>query len=111
MPAATLRQVLALAVSGTALVLCVILCIARKQRPAWQDVLWGLALGIPNYFSARFLLLALGSVPAVVAYPSFSVGTIVLVTGVGLLCFGERLSRRKWSALAVIIVALILLNI
>ena len=96
---------------GTALVLCVILCIARKQRPAWQDVLWGLALGIPNYFSARFLLLALGSVPAVVAYPSFSVGTIVLVTGVGLLCFGERLSCRKWSALAVIIVSLILLNI
>ena len=96
---------------GTALVLCVILCLVRGQRPAPRDILWGLALGIPNYFSARFLLLALGSVPAVVAYPSFSVGTIVLVTGIGLLCFGERLSRRKWGALGMIIVALILLNI
>jgi len=96
---------------GTALILCVALCLVRKQRPAWRDALWGLALGVPNYFSARFLLLALGDLPAVVVYPSFSVGTIVLVTAVGLLCFGERLSRRKWAALGVIVAALVLLNI
>lgn len=96
---------------GTALILCVALCLVRKQRPTWRDALWGLALGAPNYFSARFLLLALGDLPAVVVYPSFSVGTIVLVTAVGVLCFGERLSRRKWAALGVIAAALVLLNI
>lgn len=96
---------------GTALILCVALCLVRKQRPTWRDALWGLALGVPNYFSARFLLLALGDLPAVVVYPSFSVGTIVLVTAVGVLCFGERLSRRKWAALGVIAAALVLLNI
>ena len=96
---------------GTALILCVALCLVRKQRPTWRDALWGLALGAPNYFSARFLLLALGDLPAVVVYPSFSVGTIVLVTAVGMLCFGERLSRRKWAALGVIAAALVLLNI
>ena len=96
---------------GTALILCVALCLIRKQRPTWRDALWGLALGVPNYFSARFLLLALGDLPAVVVYPSFSVGTIVLVTAVGLLCFSERLSRRKWAALGVIVAALVLLNI
>lgn len=96
---------------GTALILCVALCLVRKQRPTWRDALWGLALGVPNYFSARFLLLALGDLPAVVVYPSFSVGTIVLVTAVGVLCFGERLGRRKWAALGVIAAALVLLNI
>lgn len=96
---------------GTALILCVALCLVRKQRPTWRDALWGLALGVPNYFSARFLLLALGDLPAVVVYPSFSVGTIVLVTAVGVLCFGERLNRRKWAALGVIAAALVLLNI
>lgn len=96
---------------GTALILCTVLCLVKKQRLTWQDALWGLALGIPNYFSARFLLLSLTSVPAMVAYPSFSVGTIVLVTAVGMLCFGERLSRRKWTALGVILLALILLNV
>lgn len=96
---------------STALILCVVLCLIRKQKPTWRDALWGLALGVPNYFSARFLLLALGDLPAVVVYPSFSVGTIVLVTAVGLLCFSERLSRRKWAALGVIVAALVLLNI
>lgn len=96
---------------GMALILCTVLCLVKKQRLAWQDVLWGLAIGVPNYFSARFLLLSLENVPAVVAYPSFSVGTIVLVTAVGMLCFGERLSRRKWLAMGVIAAALILLNI
>lgn len=96
---------------GMALVLCVLLCLVKKQRLTWRDIAWGLALGIPNYFSARFLLLSLGSVPAVVAYPTFSVGTIVAVTAVGMLCFGERLSRRKWVALGVILVSLLLLNL
>ncbi len=96
---------------GTALILCAVLCIVKKQRFTWQDALWGLALGIPNYFSARFLLLSLGSIPAVVAYPTFSVGTIVMVTAVGMLCFRERLTRRKWLALGVILAALVLLNI
>lgn len=96
---------------GTALILCTVLCVVKKQRFTWQDALWGLALGIPNYFSARFLLLSLGSVPAVVAYPTFSVGTIVAVTAVGMLCFRERLTPRKWISLGVILTALILLNI
>lgn len=94
-----------------ALVLCVILCVVRKQKLTGRDVLFGLALGVPNYFSARFLLLSLQDVPAVVAYPSYSVGTIVLVALAGLVMFGEKFSRRKLAALGVILGALVLLNV
>ncbi len=94
-----------------ALILCVVLCIVRKQTLCWQDALFGALLGIPNYLSARFLLLALGELPAVVVYPSFSVGTIVLVTLAGLVFFKEKLSTRKWIALGVILAALVLLNL
>ena len=110
-PDTALKDQFLLYTFGTALILCTVLCVVKKQRFTWQDALWGLALGIPNYFSARFLLLSLGSVPAVVAYPTFSVGTIVAVTAVGMLCFRERLTPRKWIALGVILTALILLNI
>jgi len=65
---------------------------------------------VPNYFSARFLLLSLSAVPAVIAYPTYSVGTIVLITLVGRLCFGEKLSRRQIVAMGVILAALALLN-
>ncbi len=94
-----------------ALILCTLLCILRKQPFTWREALWGLMIGIPNYFSARFLLLSLSDVPAVVAYPSYSVGTIVLVTLVGVLLFREKLSKRKIAALSVILVSLALLNL
>ena len=96
---------------GVALILCAALCAARKQKLTVVDALFGLAIGIPNYFSAKFLLWSLGSVPAVVAYPTYSVGTIVLVTLAGVMMFREKLSKRKLIALAVILAALALLNL
>lgn len=93
-----------------ALVLCIALCLVKGERPGKKDVLFGLAIGIPNYFSSRFLLLSLDSVPAMAAFPSFSVGTILLVAAAGVLLFKEKLSMRKYLALAVILGALVLLN-
>ena len=94
-----------------AMALCIVLCVVRRQRLTLPDMLFGLAISLPNYFSARFLLLSLQAVPAVVAYPSYSVGTIVLVTLAGRLLFGETFSRRKLIALGVILGALVLLNL
>ena len=94
-----------------ALALCVILCMVRRQGLAPADAAFGLLIGIPNYFSARFLLLALSGVPAVVAYPMYSTGTIALVTLIGVACFGERLSRRQTAAMGIILAALAMLNL
>lgn len=94
-----------------ALMLCAALCILRRQKVTLMDALWGLLLGVPNYYSARFLLLSLEEVSAVVAYPTFSVGTIVLVTLVGALIFREKLGRRKMAALGMVMAALALMNV
>lgn len=96
---------------ATAFVLCVVLCLVKKQGITWQDVLWGLAIGIPNYMSAFFVLGALREMPAVIVYPTYSAGTIIAVTLVGMLCFKERLNRRKLIALGMILAALVLLNV
>ncbi|MBE5794577.1 MAG: hypothetical protein E7323_07860 [Clostridiales bacterium] len=109
--AAALKDQYLLYTFFVALILCVVLCIFRRQTLCWQDALFGLLIGIPNYFSARFLLLSLAQLPAVVVYPSFSVGTIVLVTLAGVLFFKEKLGTRKWVALGVILGALVLLNL
>ena len=76
-----------------------------------MEFLCGTLIGIPNFFSAKFLLGALGQLPAVVVYPSFSVATLLIITLTGAVVFKERLSRRQWAALAAIVAALILLNI
>ena len=56
------------------------------------------------------MLIALKSLPAVVVFPTFSVGCIVVVTLVGVLAFKEKLSKRQGTALGMIMVALAMLN-
>lgn len=94
-----------------AFVLCTALMIGKKEQPGKAEVWFGLMIGIPNFFSAKFLLKALESVSAVIAYPTYSVATILVVTLAGVLVFKERLGRRQWMAIAGILVALVLLNL
>lgn len=94
-----------------ALVLCTILAAVKKQSVKPADILFGMLIGIPNYFSAKFLLGALSAIPAVVAYPSYSAGTIITVTLAGVIFFKEKLSRRRIVAIGLILCALVLLNI
>ena len=96
---------------ATAFALCMVLVVHKKERPGFRELLYGMLIGIPNFFSAKFLLAALTKLPAVVVYPSFSVGTMLIVTMTGVSVFRERLSKVQWAALAAIVVALILLNI
>ncbi len=95
----------------SALILCLVLCAVKKQPITWADAGFGLAIGVPNYLSSRFLFKALDTIPAVVAHPSYSVGTIVLVALVGFLAFREKPDRRKAVALVMILAALVLLNL
>lgn len=96
---------------GTALILCLCLIIGKKTKVGLKDIGFGILLGVPNYFSAKFLLKALESVPAVIAFPTFSVGAIALITLAGLLVFKEKLSRKQGVGIAVILLALVLLNV
>jgi drug/metabolite transporter (DMT)-like permease len=89
----------------------IIVMLVKKQKFSKLACLLGIILGIPNYYSCRFLLLSLGSVPAIVVYPFFSVATIITTSIIGSLFFKEKLSDRKKVALALILVALVFLNI
>ena len=94
-----------------ALVLSVALATGKKEKPGKWELLFGAVIAVPNFYSAKFLLMSLGSVPGVIAYPTYSVATILLVTLAGVLAFREQLKKRHWIAFAVILGALILLNI
>lgn len=94
-----------------AFVLCVLLVIFTRETPDIASILFGLLIGIPNFFSAKFLLMALQDVPAVIAYPTFSVAGLLVVTLAGVMFFKERLEKRQWVALAIIAAALVLLNV
>lgn len=95
----------------SAFLLCIGLILWKKERPDKAALLFGVAVGVPNFFSAKFLLMALGQLPGVIVYPTFSVATILTVSVAGICLFKERLRRSQWVALMVILAALVLLNI
>lgn len=82
----------------------------EKKKIGIKDIVCGMCIGIPNYFSSRFLLLALTSVPSMLVYPLFSIGTIVCITIAGVILFKEKLSTIKKLAVACILMAVCLLN-
>ena len=94
-----------------AFLLALDLAFQKKSRITGKDCFFGLLIGIPNYFSARFLLLALRSVDAVLVYPLYSVATIILIASIGVIFFRERLGKKKIVALIGVIFAICLLNI
>ena len=93
-------------------ILCAAMTCLRKTGGLGKwEVLYGLLIGIPNFFSAKFLLGALEDLAAVIVYPVYSVATILTVTLAGVLLFREKLEKRQWIALSIILLALVLLNV
>ena len=96
---------------ATAMLLSVIIALFKRQRVGLWDIAFGVMIGVPNYFTSRCLLLALGSLPAVVTYPIYNIGAIVLISAAGILLFKERLGRRKLMGMGLIAAALVLLSL
>lgn len=85
--------------------------IYHKEKLGISEIVYGCLVGIPNYGSVFFLLKALTSLPAVLVYPTYSAGTILAISLIGVAAFEERPRKRQWAALGMILVALILLNL
>lgn len=96
---------------GVAMLLCAVCMTVKGQRIGAVEAFFGILIAVPNFFATKFLLGALEDLSAVIVYPVFSVGSILVVTLTDLLLFRERLSKRQWIAIAAILVALVLLNI
>ena len=95
----------------TDLVACIFLALRGGEKPGVKDIGYGLALGVPNFFSARLLLESIKHLPAVLVYPTVSVAIILVVTMVGMVFFKEKLKPRQLVGIGAILVALVLLNL
>lgn len=81
-----------------------------RTKPKRQEVLWGLMLGIPNFFASYFLLKALALIPAYIVFPFVYVGVIILSAMAGVIIFKEKLSGKKLFLIFLGIVAVIVLT-
>lgn len=96
---------------GFAGICSVVMLLISKQRIGKWDIIFGIIVGIPNYFSSKFLLAALGDVPAVIAYPVYSVTTLIIISIAGIAFFKESFTKFKLIGFILVAGALILLQI
>lgn len=91
------------------LVFILIQVVRGQMRFAWKNLLGGIALGIPNYGSIYFLLMAFDWKEKSVILPINNVGVIVTSALLALLLFRERLSLLNWLGAGLAILAILLI--
>lgn len=96
---------------AVALLSSVVMIFVKKQHFTLIDLGIGMLVGLPNYYCSRFLLLSLSKLKAIIVYPMYNIGTILLISLMGILLFKEKLGKNKIIGLLLVIAALILLNI
>jgi len=82
-----------------------------KSKVTKKDIYIGFIVGIPNLLTSYFIILALDTLKTSVVFPLFSAGSIVLINIGGVLIFREKIPRKNKVATAMIIFALVLINI
>ena len=96
---------------ATALAVCLAMLLRAHERPTAVDVACGAMLGTFNFFSTDLMLRALMELPAYVVYTGFSMGVVLLTYAVNALVMHERLDQRDHVAIALVLIALALINL
>ena len=78
---------------------------------SWRNVVGGIVLGIPNYGSMLFLLMALGTgLEGSFVFPVGNVAIILTTTFGAVFFFREHLSRVNWMGIALAVAAIVLIS-
>ena len=85
--------------------------IVGKRKFEFKNVWSGIALGIPNYGSIYFLLLALGTgLEGSLVFPLVNVGIILLTTIGAYVMFQERMNRLNWIGIVLAILSIVAIS-
>ena len=89
----------------------IVYLIYKKQIPSKKSLLFGLVLGIPNYFSIYILLKALegSGLESSIVFPINNMGVVLVSTLISLIWFGEKLSIKNYIGVAISILAISLI--
>jgi drug/metabolite transporter (DMT)-like permease len=89
-----------------------IIIIIKKQKIRLANIIGGIYLGIPNYFSIYFLILALTAFEndGAMVFPLLNIGTILLASLISVIIFQEKLLKVNKIGIFFAICAIIMLS-
>lgn len=82
-----------------------------KSKLAWKNILLGICLGIPNYFSIYVFIRMLHSsfLPSSASIPANNIGTVVVSTAAAILLFKEKVTPMRVAGLILSVVSILLI--
>lgn len=109
----TYKPVFLLTVFATALLISLALMVRRHKEIVnpLAAFIMGILVGVPNLFSSFFLLDALDVFPAAIVFPTYSAGSILLISLVSTMIMGEKLTKKDRAAIGLTTIGLVLMNI
>ena len=80
----------------------------KKIQFQAKSILWGIALGVPNYLTLHFFIRSLQSpiLESSQVFPVVNMGIIILSAISGIILFKEKLTPLNWSGIAIAIIAI-----
>ncbi|MGD9678521.1 MAG: SMR family transporter [Vulcanibacillus sp.] len=94
----------------TALIVSIKATKAVSNKKNW-DYIIGLMIGVPNLLTSYFLIQALSVIDAVIVFPIFSGGTIILASIISAIAFKEQLKAKEYIGIILMVMAVALISI
>ena len=84
----------------------------KAHKLKFKNILWGVMLGVPNFFALHFFMNALkGNVlESSQIFPIVNMGVIVLTAVSGIILFRQKLSTSNWYGILLAVVAIALIT-
>lgn len=86
-----------------------VIIIFNRNKISFKNIIGGVLLGIPNYFSIYFVLLSLESLGGAVVFPVLNIGVVLISTIISYLFYKENLNKGNWFGIVLACVSIFLL--
>lgn len=99
-----------MAAAATGILFMIIKSFKRPLKISFRNILGGIALGIPNYYSIYFLMRALQNetLNSASVFTINNVAIVMFSTLLGILLFKEKISLKNWGGIALAVISILL---
>ena len=83
--------------------------ICDRKRIIIKNIVAGIVLGVPNYFSIYFVLLALENLGGIYAFPILNIGVVLFSAIISWLFYQEQMSKTNWMGIVLACLSILII--
>ena len=83
--------------------------ICDRKKIIRKNIVAGIVLGVPNYFSIYFVLLALESLGGIYVFPILNIGVVLFSAIISWLFYQEQMSKTNWMGIVLACLSILII--